>query len=88
MPDHTPLIDAIANQADELLEGCTNPTEAQSIILEHLTAKHRAISISDRRKIADQVIALLNKEGFFDNAANGDSWDTDSDSDDDTQPGA
>jgi hypothetical protein len=77
MTDLKTLIDTIANQADEILEGCTNPSEARTIILEHLTAKHRAISIPDRRKIADQVTALLQNEGFFDASDNGDSWDSD-----------
>jgi len=85
MNDLQPLISDIANQADELLEGCTNPSEAQSVILEHLTAKHRALSIPDRRKIAEQVIALLKNEGFFDGASSGDSWDSD-DADDAGQP--
>ena len=75
------LISDIANQADELLEGCTNPSEAGSIILEHLTARHRALSIADRRKVAEQVIALLKKEDFFDNTGPGDSWDTGDDDD-------
>ena len=77
MNDLKTLIDTIANQADEILEGCTNPSEAHSLILEHLTARHRAVSIPDRRKIADQVIALLQNEGFFDASDNGDSWNDD-----------
>ena len=81
-----PLIDNIADQADELLEGCADPSEASSIILEHLTARHRALSIADRRKIAEQVIALLKNEGFFDGSASGDSWDSD-DADDGDQAG-
>ena len=85
MNDLKTLISAIANQADELLEGCTNPSEASSVILEYLTAKHRSLPIPDRRKIAEQVIALLQNEDFFDTSATGDSWDTDNEADDDAQ---
>jgi len=76
-----PLITALADQADDLLADCTNPSEATTIILEHLTAKHRALPIPDRRKIAEQVIALLKNEGFFDGSASGDTWDTDNEDD-------
>ena len=79
--NHNTLISKIADQADELLADCSSRYDANVIILEYLTARHRVLSIADRRKIAEQVIALLDNEGFFDSTGAGDSWDSDTDDD-------
>jgi len=70
------LVDGIANQADELLAGCTSRFDANTTILEYLTAKHRNMSLADRRTVAAQVLAILQNEGFFESGP-ADAWDSD-----------
>ncbi|MDR1009645.1 MAG: hypothetical protein LBM04_00680 [Opitutaceae bacterium] len=73
------LIDETANRADEILDGCTNPSEARSILLELLATEHPDIPLSDRQKIAGQVTAILANEGFFESGPGGDGWRDDDD---------
>ncbi len=73
------LIDETANRADEVLGGCTNPSEARSLLLELLATEHPVIPLPDRQKIAAQVIAILDNEGFFESGPGGASWTADGD---------
>lgn len=75
------LIDETANRADEILDGCTNPSEARLILFELLTTERPAIPPPDRQKVADQVTAILNNEGFFDSGSGSPAW-ADADDDD------
>lgn len=75
------FIDETANRADEILDGCTNPSEARSILLELLATEHPAILPPDRQKIADQVTAILGGEGFFESGPGGAGWEDDDDDD-------
>lgn len=76
------LIDEMANRADEILDGCTNPSEAHSIIVELLASERPALLPPDRKKIADEVTAILNEEGFFESGSGGGFADADDDDDD------
>lgn len=60
-----PIIDDIAGQADDFLAGCTDRAQARAGILEFLTLEHPRLVPADRRLIADQVMAILEEEGFF-----------------------
>lgn len=59
------LIAETANRADEILDGCTNPSEAQSILLELLAAEQPSLAPADRKKVAGEVTVILGGEGFF-----------------------
>ncbi|MDF9827533.1 hypothetical protein M2447_001631 [Ereboglobus sp. PH5-10] len=74
------LIDETANRADETLDGCTNPSEARSILLELLATEHPELQQTDLRKIVDQVTAILTNEGFFESGPGG-GWEGGGDDD-------
>ena len=80
--DLNPLIAETADQADDLLAGCTAPSEANILLLDHLAATHPNLPAPVRQKIATQVIAILQNEDFFEGGPGGADWDDD-DSDDD-----
>lgn len=75
------LIDETANRADELLDGCTNPSEAHALIVELLAAEHPALPPPDLKKIADHVTSILKNEGFFESAGNAGAWSDDGEDD-------
>ncbi|MDR1284462.1 MAG: hypothetical protein LBK99_27170 [Opitutaceae bacterium] len=62
----TTIIDDIASQADEFLEGTTSRDQARAGIAELLTADYKQFSSGDRKKITDGVMTILEDEGFFD----------------------
>lgn len=59
------LIAETANRADEVLDGCTNPSEAQAMLVELLAAEQPSLAPADRKKVAGEVIDILGEEGFF-----------------------
>ena len=61
-----PVIDDIADQADDFLEGVTTPADARSAISEQLTIKYPSLSSPERARVIDGVLMLLISEGFFD----------------------
>lgn len=71
--DFETLIDDIASQADDFLADASNRTEARTAIAEFLQADHPKLSPSDRRKVIEGVLAILEKESFF-NAQHGSGW--------------
>ncbi|AWI10350.1 hypothetical protein [Ereboglobus luteus] len=75
------LIDETANRADETLDGCTNPSEARSILLELLAAEHPELQQADLRKIAEQVTVILTNEGFFESGPGSGGWGSSDDDD-------
>jgi len=60
-----PIIDDIADQADDFLAGITTRAEARDAISAKLTAKHPVLSGIDRIKVIDGVLAILDQEEFF-----------------------
>lgn len=72
--NHKTLIDETANRADEVLGGCTNPSEARSLLIELLATEHPGLPLPDRQTIAAQAVAILDNEGFFETSPGGNAW--------------
>ena len=60
-----PIIDDIANQADDFLEGVTTRADARVAIAEQLTIEYPALSGINRSKVIDGVLTVLDGEEFF-----------------------
>ncbi len=69
------VINAAADEADNLLEGVANAAEAKPLLREWLADNHPSIPKAERDKIVVGVIGLLEREGFFGSSGHGDSWD-------------
>ncbi len=69
---------AIANQlcdeADDLLAGIGKRADARAAITEAVALRHGRLAPADKRAVIDQVMATLDREGFFEGSA-GDSGD-------------
>ncbi len=59
------VINAAADEADNLLEGVTKPAEARPLLLEWLAENHSGLDPAQRETVTAEVLALLEKEGFF-----------------------
>ncbi|MFT3870911.1 MAG: hypothetical protein QM715_20855 [Nibricoccus sp.] len=59
------IINDIADQADDFLDGVTKRTDARAAISEQLTIKYPKLAGPERTKVTDGVLALLDEEGFF-----------------------
>lgn len=66
MQNHAAIIDRIAGQADDFLDGFKNRRDARAGILEQLNAEYASIPQAEHASIADGVMAVLEAEGFFD----------------------
>jgi hypothetical protein len=62
------LIDEIAAQADDFLDGFTGRADARAGIQELLTAQHNSLTEAERKHVTDGVMSILEDEGFFDKA--------------------
>lgn len=60
------IIDRIADQADDVLAGASNRAEARAGVEEMITADFLRLSPPERAHVVAGVMALLEKEGFFD----------------------
>ncbi len=60
------LIDQIAAQADDFLDGFTGRADARAGIQELLTAQHNSLTAEERKHVTDGVMSILEDEGFFD----------------------
>ena len=60
------LIDEIAAQADDFLDGFTGRADARAGIQELLTAQHNSLTTDERKHVTDGVMTILEDEGFFD----------------------
>jgi hypothetical protein len=65
------LIDEIAAEADDFLDGFTGRADARAGIQELLTAQHSALTEQERKHVTDGVMTILEDEGFFDSAPGG-----------------
>ncbi len=59
------VINAAADEADSLLEGIATPTEAKPLLKEWLAEHHPAIPLPERDAVVAGILALLEREGFF-----------------------
>lgn len=60
------VINEIADQADDFLEGVTSIEQARAAVSEMISMQPERFSPEDRAAVIDGVMALLKKEGFFD----------------------
>lgn len=72
------IIEAIANQADDLFEGVSSRDHARAGISEQITMDYSHLSPVDRQRVTDGVMAILEEEGFF-NATPGGGGERDDD---------
>src|SRR5690242_17250167 len=63
--DLRPIIDDIANRADEFLAGATDRKQGRAGVEEYITLEHSGLSADDRKKVVDGVMAVLEAEDFF-----------------------
>jgi len=59
------IIDEIASQADDFLSGAANRKEARAGIEEQINADYPRLSAAERKKVAEDVMTILENEGFF-----------------------
>lgn len=72
------IINDIADQADDFLDGVTTRADAKAAISEQLTIKYPKLAGPERTKVIDGVLAVLNEEGFFELGSSSDSGSGDS----------
>ena len=63
--DLTQIIDEVASRADDILAGMRSRNEARVGIFELLNGDYPKLSPAERKKAADAVMAILEREGFF-----------------------
>lgn len=59
------IIDEIADQADDFLEGVSSLEQARAAISEMVSMLDVKLSAEDRTAVIDGVMAVLKTEGFF-----------------------
>ncbi len=69
------IIDKIADDADDLLADAANRAQAKAVVEEVLSSQHPKLSPADRAKVVSGVIAILEKEGFFEGSGGDNIWD-------------
>jgi hypothetical protein len=69
------IIDKIADEADDFLAEASSRAQARAGIEELLTADYPRLAAADRAKVVAGVIAILDKEGFFEGAPGENVWD-------------
>lgn len=65
------IANSIADEADEFLAGVTSRAHARAGVAEMVTIRHSELGPADRVQVTERVMALLEKEGFFDMSAGG-----------------
>lgn len=63
--DLHPIIDEIASHADEFLAGARNRDQGRAGIAKVLTLEYNHLVASDRKKVTDAVMAILEHEDYF-----------------------
>lgn len=81
--DLRPIIDEIANRADEFLAGASDRTHARAGIEEVLTMDYPTLNPSDRTVVITGVMSVLEDEDFFGTEFVGDPFSENDESDDD-----
>lgn len=65
------IVSTICDQADDFLAGVTKRDEAKAGVAEWLTMHHSKLAPADKKAVIDQVMRILDHEGFFDAEAGG-----------------
>jgi hypothetical protein len=65
------IVNEICDQADDFLAGVTRRDEAKAGIAELLTMQHVKLPPADKKAVIDQVMRILENEGFFQASAGG-----------------
>jgi hypothetical protein len=60
-----PIIEDIARLAEDFITDRTDRAKARLDIVEFITLEHPRLAASDHRRVADQVLAILEADGFF-----------------------
>ena len=77
-----PIINQIADEADDFLEGANSPEQARAAISEMITMHFPHLSGSDRAQVIQGVMTLLENEGFFEGRAGGGGFSGDDEAED------
>ena len=64
-PNLRPIIDEIADRADEFLSGASNRAQAKAGISELLAMDYAALNPADRATVVAGVMSILEDEDFF-----------------------
>jgi len=59
------IIDDIADQADDFLAEATDRKQGRAGIEEFITLEHGELTVADRQKVVEGVMAVLEAEDFF-----------------------
>lgn len=59
------VVDEVANEADSVLVDCINAKQARQALADHLEANYPELSHRDHQEVVNQVIQILDEEGFF-----------------------
>ena len=73
--DLRPIINDIADHADDFLDGVTDRKSAHAGIAEFITIEYNQLSAADRKTVTDRVMAILEDENFFNGGFAGHSFD-------------
>ena len=77
--DLRPIINDIADHADDFLDGVTDRKETRAGIEEFITLEYNQRATADRKTVTDAVMAILEDENFFNGGFAGHSFDDPSD---------
>lgn len=80
--DFSPIIDDIADRADDFLAGARDRPQARAGIEEVLTMDYPELSLPDRKTVVDGVMRVLEAEDFFGTEFVGDPFRDDEEDDD------
>ena len=81
--DLRPIIDDIANRADDFLEETRNRTQARAGIEEVITMDYPTLNPVDRKVVVTGVMSVLEDEDFFGTEFVGDPFSDPEDADED-----
>ncbi len=59
------VINAVADEADVLLQGVSTVAEAKPLLMEWLADHHPELAVDGQLQVVQSVLALLREEGFF-----------------------
>jgi hypothetical protein len=71
------IVNTICDQADDFLDGVSRREEGRAGIAEWLTMEHPTLPPPDKKKVIDDAMKVLEREGFFDRDAGGSDDDED-----------
>ena len=84
--DLRPIINDIADHADDFLDGVTDRQSAHAGIAEFITLEYNQLAATDRKTVTDAVMAILEDENFFNGGYAGHSFNDATDATDAEEP--